>query len=161
MVVRVWCVKGGFTFVLLAHLLGREENVVKWLKKGGRGASQGARQINFDGTLGSFPPSYRFHVKGKCLSLELISWLYMETLESVLGIYSTSRNVRCKNPYWFFRFFFRILREMEIMSKVVIVIIKSMLWHVFILNLILIFSLNLNDAEFSVRKKEAIQIKLF
>lgn len=92
-------IKGGFTFVLLAHLLGREENVVKWLKKGGRGASQGARQINFDGTLGSFPPSYRFHVKGKCLSLELISWLYMETLESVLGIYSTSRNVRCKNPY--------------------------------------------------------------
>lgn len=100
-------IKGGFTFVLLAHLLGREENVVKWLKKGERGASQGARQINFDGTLGSFPPSYRFHVKGKCLSLELISWLYMETLESVLGIYSISRNVRdscesngrCKNPY--------------------------------------------------------------
>lgn len=50
---------------------------------------------------------------------------------------------------------------MEIMSKVVIVIVKSMLWHIFMLNLILIFSLNLNDAEFSVRKKEAIQIKLF
>lgn len=85
-VVRVWCVKGGFTFVYLHTWQGSESGVKHRQvveKEGGRGASQGARQINFDGTLGSFPPSYRFHVKRKCLSLELISWLYMETLESI------------------------------------------------------------------------------
>lgn len=109
------CVKDRFTFVYLHTWQGSEWGVKRRQvveKGGGRGVSQGARQINFDGTLGSFPPSYRFHVKGKCLPLELISWLNMKTFGEYLWLrlYSISRNVRdscesngrCKNPYWFF-----------------------------------------------------------